>query len=242
MPAGLPYPAIWSARCPTLLNFIGVIQEMTMTDKLVEAMVHMREQEALNLAEKMLNDGVHPLEVLEQCREAVEAVGKQFEMGKYFLPELVMAGEMLKKISSMTEPFLKSETGKKTARLGSVVLGSVKGDIHDIGKDIVKFLLDVNGFDVHDLGVDVPAERFVDAIREVKPEVVGMSALLTTAFESMRTTVAAIKDAGLRDEVKIMIGGGTVTEEVKNFSGADAYGEDAVAAVKLAKGWVSAKS
>ena len=213
-----------------------------MTDKLVEAMVHMREQEALNLAEKMLNDGVHPLEVLEQCREAVEAVGKQFEIGKYFLPELVMAGEMLKKISSLTEPFLKNETGKKTARLGSVVLGSVKGDIHDIGKDIVKFLLDVNGFDVHDLGVDVPPERFVDAIRKVKPEVVGMSALLTTAFESMRTTVAAIKDAGLRGEVKIMVGGGTVTEEVKNFSGADAYGEDAVAAVKLAKGWVAAES
>ena len=213
-----------------------------MTDKLVEAMVHMKEQEALDHAEKMLNDGVHPLEILEKCREAVEEVGKQFELGKYFLPELVMAGEMLKKISSMTEPFLKNETGEKTARLGTVVLGSVKGDIHDIGKDIVKFLLDVNGFEVHDLGVDVPPERFVDAIREVRPEVVGMSALLTTAFESMKTTVAAVKDAGLRDNVKIMIGGGTVSEEVKDFSGADAYGEDAVAAVRLAKSWVNAKS
>lgn len=212
-----------------------------MTDKLVEAMVHMKEQEALTLAEKMLNDGIHPLEVLAQCREAVEEVGKQFELGKYFLPELVMAGEMLKKISSMTEPFLKDETGDKTARLGKVVLGSVKGDIHDIGKDIVKFLLDVNGFEVHDLGVDVLPERFVNAIKEVRPEVVGMSALLTTAFESMKTTVAAIKDAGLRDDVKIMIGGGTVTEDVKKFSGADAYGEDAVAAVKLAKEWVTAK-
>jgi len=210
-----------------------------MSDKLVDAMVHMREQEALSLAEKMLNDGVHPLKVLEQCREAVEKVGKQFELGKYFLPELVMAGEMLKKISSMTEPFLKHDAEDKTARIGKVVLGSVKGDIHDIGKDIVKFLLDVNGFEVHDLGVDVSPERFVEAIKEVQPEVVGMSALLTTVFESFKNTVAAIINAGLRDDVKIMIGGGTVTDEVRQYSGADAYGKDAVAAVNLSKKWVA---
>ena len=212
-----------------------------MSDNLVDAMVHMREQEALALAQKMLNDGVHPLKVLEQCREAVEKVGKQFELGKYFLPELVMAGEMLKKISSMTEPYLKHDAEDRTARLGKVVLGSVKGDIHDIGKDMVKFLLDVNGFEVHDLGVDVPPDRFVEAIKAVQPEVVGMSALLTTVFESMKNTVTAIKDAGLRDEVKIMIGGGTVTEEVRAYSGADAYGKDAVVAVNLAKKWVTAK-
>ena len=212
-----------------------------MSEKLVDAMVRMREPEALSLAAKMLNDGVHPLKVLEQCREAVEKVGKQFELGKYFLPELVMAGEMLKKISAMTEPFLKHEAEDKTARLGKVVLGSVKGDIHDIGKDIVKFLLDVNGFEVHDLGVDVPPERFLEAIKEVQPEVVGMSALLTTVFEAIKNTVAAIKDAGLRNDVKIMIGGGTVSEEVRAYSGADAYGKDAVAAVNLAKEWVAAK-
>jgi len=212
-----------------------------MSDNLVDAMVHMREQEALALAQKMLNDGVHPFRVLEQCREAVEMVGKQFELGKYFLPELVMAGEMLKKISSMTEPYLKHDSEDSTARLGKVVLGSVKGDIHDIGKDMVKFLLDVNGFEVHDLGVDVPPDRFVEAIKEVQPRVVGMSALLTTVFESIKNTVAAIKEAGLRDEVKIMIGGGTVTEEVRVYSGADAYGKDAVVAVNLAKEWVAAK-
>ena len=210
-----------------------------MSDKLVDAMVGMREKEALSLAENMLNDGVHPLQVLEQCREAVEEVGKQFEIGKYFLPELIMVGEMLKKISSMAEPFLKQEAGDQRTSLGKVILGSVKGDIHDIGKDIVKFLLDVNGFEVHDLGVDVHPEKFVEAIKEVKPEVVGMSALLTTAFEAMKNTVASIKDAGLRDEVKIMIGGGTVSEEVREYSGADAYGEDAVAAVNLSKKWVA---
>jgi 5-methyltetrahydrofolate--homocysteine methyltransferase len=210
-----------------------------MSDKLVDAIAGMRETEAFGLAEKMLRDGVHPLQVLEQCRKAVEKVGKRFEIGQYFLPELIMAGEMLKKISSMAEPFLKAAAGDQSASLAKVVLGSVKGDIHDIGKDIVKFLLDVNGFEVHDLGVDVPPERFVEAIKEVRPEIVGMSALLTTAFEAMKNTVAAIQEAGLRDEVKIMIGGGTVSEEVREYSGADAYGEDAVAAVKLTKRWVA---
>jgi len=210
-----------------------------MSDKLVDAMVHMREQEALSLAEKMLNDGVNPLKVLEQCREAVEKVGKQFELGKYFLPELVMAGEMLKKISKMTEPFVKQDAGQNTERIGKVVIGSVKGDIHDIGKDIVIFMMDVNGFEVQDLGVDVPPEEFVDAIRQTQPQIVGMSALLTTVFESFKNTVQAIKDAGLRDDVKIMIGGGTVTDDVRKYSGADAYGKDAVAAVNLSKKWVA---
>ena len=205
---------------------------------LVDAMANMREQDALNLAEKMLNEGEAPLKILELCREAVEFVGKQFELGKYFLPELILAGEMLKKISKMAEPFLKQDTGKKTERIGKVIIGSVKGDIHDIGKDIVVFLLDVNGFEVHDLGVDVPPLEFVAAIRQVQPQVVGMSALLATVFESFKNTVEAIEVAGLRDQVGIMIGGGTVTDEVREYSGADAYGKDAVAAVNLAKKWV----
>jgi len=212
-----------------------------MSNELVDAMANMREQEALTLAEKMLYDGEDPLRVLELCREAIEIVGKQFELGKYFLPELVLAGEMLKKISKMAEPFLEQDSEVRTERLGKVVIGTVEGDIHNIGKDIVTFLLDVNGFEVHDLGVDVPAQRFVEAIKEVQPEVVGMSALLTLAFESLKSTVEAIKEAGLRDHVKIMIGGGAVDEEVREYSGADAYGEDAMAAVNLSKEWTGAK-
>ena len=207
-------------------------------NELVDAMAKMKEHEAFDLAEKMLNAGENPLKVLSLCREAVAMVGKQFELGQYFLPELVLAGEMLKKISKMAEPFLKQEGAEKTEQIGKVVMGSVKGDIHDIGKDIVIFLLDVNGFEVQDLGVDVPPEVFVAAIREAKPQVVGMSALLTTVFESFKDTVAAIEEAGLRDAVKIMIGGGTVTDEVREYSGADAYGKDAVEAVKLSKKWV----
>jgi len=212
-----------------------------MSTGLVDAMAKMREHEALDLAEKMLNDGEDPMKVLDLCREAVEIVGKQFEEGKYFLPELVLAGEMLKKISKMAEPFMKQEVEKRTKRLGRVLIGTVQGDIHDIGKDIVTFLLDVNGFEVHDLGVDVPPQRFVEAIKDVQPEVVGMSALLTLAFESLKSTVDAIREAGLRDQVKIMIGGGAVDDEVREYSGADAYGEDAMAAVNLSKNWTRAK-
>ena len=149
-----------------------------------------------------------------------------------------MAGEMLKKISTIAKPYIKQESDEKEAAIGKVVIGSVKGDIHDIGKDIVVFLLDINGFEVLDLGVDVPAEKFVEAINEVQPEVVGMSALLTTAFESMKNTVEVIKEAGLRDQVKIMIGGGAVDEKVSVYAGADAYGPDAVSAVSLSKGWI----
>jgi len=209
-----------------------------MSNDLVDAMIHMREAEAMELAQKMLDAGEDPLKVLERCREALEIVGKQFEAGKYFLPELILSGEMLKKISKLARPFIQKESDKKDQAKGKVVIGSVKGDIHDIGKDIVVFLLDINGFEVHDLGVDVPAEKFVDAISQIQPAVVGMSALLTTALEAMKNTVDVIKNAGLRDQVKIMVGGGAVDEKVRKYADADAYGPDAVAAVNLSKQWV----
>jgi 5-methyltetrahydrofolate--homocysteine methyltransferase len=117
------------------------------------------------------------------------------------------------------------------------VLGTVAGDIHDLGKDVVGFMLDISNFEVHDLGVDVPAEKFVQAIQEVNPEVVGLSGFLTLAFDQMRVTIEAIKEAGLRDSVKIMIGGAIMDDSAAQYIGADAYGPDATAAVKLAKSW-----
>ncbi|MEM2546994.1 MAG: cobalamin-dependent protein, partial [Candidatus Bathyarchaeia archaeon] len=121
-----------------------------------------------------------------------------------------------------------------------VVIGSVAGDIHDIGKNIVVFMLEANGFEVYDLGVDVPPEKFVEKIKETGATIVGLSGFLTLAFDSMKQTVEAIKKAGLRDKVKIMIGGGQITEEIRQYTGADAYGRDAMAAVALAKKWVGA--
>ena len=210
-----------------------------MSQKLIDALTGMKEQDALSLARELLDGGEDPLKVLGLCREAVETVGRRFEEGKYFLPELILAGEMLSQISKMARPFLKNEL--EVERSGKVIIGTVDGDIHDIGKDIVVFLLDVNGFEVHDLGVDVPPKKFVEAIREVQPDVVGMSALLTLAFESLKNTVEAIKGAGLRDRVKIMIGGGGVDDGVREYAGADAYGPDAMAAVTLSKEWTGRK-
>jgi methanogenic corrinoid protein MtbC1 len=169
----------------------------------------------------------------------MEGVGKRFEKGEYFLPHLMMAGEMLKQISEMVKPLIKEE--KVAAAKGKVLMGTVKGDIHDIGKNIVTFLLEVNGLEVKDIGIDQPPERFVEEIRDFQPTVVGMSGLLTLAFDSMKETIHAIEKAGLRNKVRIMIGGGQCSEQVKVYAGADAFGPDAIAGVRLAKQWIEGK-
>ena len=166
----------------------------------------------------------------------MEIVGKCFESGEYFLPQLIMAGEILKQISGLVKPHIKGETHSKN--LGRVLMGTVQGDIHNIGKDIVSFMLEVNGFEVKDIGIDVAPEKFVEDIKDFRPQVVGLSGLLTLAFDSMRNTVQAITEAGLREQVKIMIGGGQTSEKIREYSGADGYGEDALIAVRLAKEWV----
>jgi methanogenic corrinoid protein MtbC1 len=210
-----------------------------MSKKLVDAIADMKEQEALKLAKEMVEGGSDPTAILDAGREAMGIVGQRYEEGTYFLPELILAGVMLGQIAEMVKP--KLAKGPEVKRHGKVVIGTVKGDIHDIGKDIVVFMLDVNGFEVLDLGIDVPPEKFVDAIKDFQPQVVGLSGFLTLAFESMKDTVEALKKAGLRDKVKIMIGGGQISDEIKKYTGADAYGKDAMAGVSLAKGWVGAK-
>jgi methanogenic corrinoid protein MtbC1 len=207
-----------------------------MSNKLVSAIADMREEEALKLVRKMVADGSPPTEILDAAREAMGIIGERYEKGTYFLPELIMAGEMLTQITEILKPELAKMPEIK--RHGKVLIGTVKGDIHDIGKDIVTFMLDVNGFDVRDLGVDVAPQKFVEAIRDFHPSVIGLSGFLTLAFDAMKETVDAIQAAGLRDGVKIMIGGGQITEQIKEYAGADAYGRDAMAGVSLAKKWV----
>jgi 5-methyltetrahydrofolate--homocysteine methyltransferase len=211
-----------------------------MTASLIQALVDMQEEDALRAARTLLEGGTAPLEILAACSAAMETVGKRFETGEYFLPNLIMAGEMMKQISGMLKPLLKH--GPADPGRGRVLIGTVKGDIHDIGKNIVAFLLEANGFDVRDIGVDQSPQSFVEAIGEFRPAVVGMSGLLTVAFESMKKTVEAIEAAGLRQQVRIMIGGAQVSEQVRGFTGADAYGPDAVAGLKLAKNWIGEKS
>jgi methanogenic corrinoid protein MtbC1 len=210
-----------------------------MSKKLINAIADMKEEEALKLVREMVEGGSDPVEILEAARKAMDIVGQRYEKGTYFLPELMLAGEMLTQITDIVKPELAKMPEVK--RLGKVVIGTVDGDIHDIGKNIVSFMLDVNGFDVLDLGVNVPAQKFVEAIGDFEPQVVGLSGFLTLAFDAMKGTVAAIESAGLRDGVKIMIGGGQVNDKIQEYTGADAYGKDAMAGVSLAKKWVGAK-
>ena len=206
-----------------------------MSEDLISALADLQEEEALRITTKRLDAGDDPLKLLEDSRNAMEIVGKRFADGEYFIPELVYSGEILKEISEMVKPKLTQTAELK--RLGKIVFGTVAGDIHDIGKNIVTFMLDVSGFEVYDLGIDVPVQKFVEKIEETKAEIVGLSGFLTLAFDSMKQTVEAIKAAGLRDRVKIMIGGGQIDEQIKKYTGADACGTDAMAAVSLAKEW-----
>lgn len=210
-----------------------------MTETLIGALVEMQESEALEEAKRMLKQGIAPMKILEGCSRAMEIVGKRFEKGEYFLPHLMMAGEMLKQISDMIKPLIQEEKTRTTK--GRVMIGTVKGDIHDIGKNIVRFLLEANGFEVRDIGIDQTPESFVRAIREFEPQVVGMSGLLTLAFDSMKETVQAIQASGLREKVRIMIGGGQVTENVKDYTGADGFGADALTGVRLAEEWIGGR-
>jgi methanogenic corrinoid protein MtbC1 len=207
--------------------------------QLVEWLADMKEDEAFALAKRMLlEEGANPMRVLELCRSAMDIVGKRFEKGEYFLPELVLAGEMLENIGAIAKPLIKQGPGGEPKKLAKVLIGTVHGDLHDIGKNIVTFMLDINGFEVKDIGVDVPVKTFLDAINDYGPDVVGLSGFLTLAFDSMKETIEAIQGAGLRERIKIMIGGGQVDEAVCNYTGADAYGTNAVDAVTLCKGWM----
>ena len=206
--------------------------------QLVEWLADMNEDDAVALANKMLlEEGKNPMRVLELCRTAMDIVGKRFEDGDYFLPELVLAGEMLENIGAVAKPLIKTGEGGEQKKLGKVLIGTVHGDLHDIGKNIVSFMLDINGFEVKDVGIDVSSRSFIEAINEFQPDVVGLSGFLTLAFDSMKETIEAFEGAGMRDQFKVMIGGGQIDETVRAYTGADAFGVNAVEAVNLCKQW-----
>lgn len=210
-----------------------------MHEKLIDAITNIQESEALMFVDDLLHSGADPMSIMDSCSQAMDNVGKKFEDGDYFLPELMMAGEILKQVAEIVKPKIQSSELKQ--KKGKVLMGTVSGDIHDIGKDIVSFLLEVNGYEVKDIGVDVPPDQFVKSIHEFQPSVVGLSGLLTVAYESMKETVHLIEQEGLRDKVKIMIGGGQMSDNICSYAGADAYGKDAVAGVNLVKKWLEGK-
>ncbi|MGB9904591.1 MAG: cobalamin B12-binding domain-containing protein [Desulfotomaculales bacterium] len=201
-----------------------------LTDKLANAIAQLEEGQVLGLVKERLEAGTPPLQIVGSLQEGMTEVGLRFESGEYFLSELIMSGEIMKKAMALLEPHLAGTTQEYR---GNVVIGTVKGDIHDLGKNIVVMLLKGTGYNVIDLGVDVHPDRFVEAIREYNAPLVGMSVLLTACQEAMKTTIEKIRAAGLK--VTVLIGGNYVDETVKEYVGADYFGTTASDAVKVAE-------
>jgi 5-methyltetrahydrofolate--homocysteine methyltransferase len=205
------------------------------SEKIAALIAEVEEDKTLEEVRKALDEGTDPLSLVGALRDGMSVVGDRYEAREYFLPDLILSAEIFKEAIALIEPRLQ---GDNIATKGTVVIGTVQGDIHDIGKNIVATMLKCNGYDVHDLGVDVPPQAFVEKAKETGSGLVAMSGLLTLAFDAMKDTVDALAEAGLRDKLKIIIGGGPVNEKVLEYSGADAYGKDPSEAVKLANQYV----
>jgi corrinoid protein of di/trimethylamine methyltransferase len=214
------------------------LTERDVERELFESFVELNEEEVLECCREALEKGIDAERILNILTRALEEIGRKYEKGEYFLAELIASGEIMKKATEILKPSLvKEASSMKKVR---IVIGTVEGDIHDIGKNLVITIVSSLGIDVIDLGVDVPAEKFVEAVNKFKPKIVGMSALLTTTMHHMKNVIEALKKAGLRDRVKIIIGGRPVTGEFVKEIGADAYGEDAFVARRIISEWITA--
>jgi len=208
---------------------------MNLIEKLKEAVIAGDRDEAIKISREIVDKGLDPLEALERGLVAgVLEVGEKWVREEVFLADLVMSAEAMKAASEILKPEI-IRRGSAVKKLGRVIIGTVAGDIHDIGKNIVATMLEASGFEVIDLGVDVSTETFIEKVRELKPDVLGLSALLTTTMLEQKNVIEALKREGLRDKVKVIIGGAPVTEEWAKSIGADGYAEDAIRAVRLVK-------
>jgi len=205
--------------------------------KLTNLIADLREKETVELVEKMLEAGVDPSRILNEGRKALDIVGERFEKKTYFIPDLIFSGELMARVAEVVKPKLQS-AGTEQKSTGKFLIGTVAGDIHDIGKDIVAFLMEMNGFEIKDLGVDVPISTFVSAVEEFEPDIIGISGLLTSVFDDMKDTIAAIDEAGLREGRKIIIGGGQLDENVRDYTKADGFTTDAGIGVQQCLTWM----
>jgi 5-methyltetrahydrofolate--homocysteine methyltransferase len=206
--------------------------------ELKEALISLDKDSVLKAVQEGLSGGVDPLELVDQARDGLELVGKKFEQGEYFLMELMRAAQIFMAASEILNPVIQEKYGGVSSK-GVVLLGTVAGDIHDLGKNIVKILLECQGVDVVDLGVDVPVENFVEKTKEISPDVVGMSALLTASIPQMKATVLAIEAAGLREKLKLIVGGGIVGEVDLSEVNADHATTDANEGVSVILDWIN---
>ncbi|MEE9517242.1 MAG: cobalamin-dependent protein [Candidatus Adiutricales bacterium] len=196
-----------------------------MAENLAQALVDFKEDIVLSEVGRRLDEGENPILIIRDLQEGMRMIGDRFNTGEFFLSELLMSADVFTKSMAVLEPKLE---GQSMETIGKMVIGTPKGDLHDIGKNIFITVAKAAGFEIHDLGVDVPPAQFVEAVENVKPQVLGFSALITPAFEAMKETVGLLVEKGLREDLKIIAGGGVVTESVMNYIGADYYTSDAM--------------
>ncbi|NLP36338.1 MAG: cobalamin-binding protein [Firmicutes bacterium] len=202
--------------------------------ELAAALRDLNEDRVNELVDAKLAEGVSPIDIIKECHEGIIAVGELFAEGKYYLTELMFSGEIMQGVMAKLEPLIASKSSEDKI-IGSVVIGTVSGDIHDIGKNIVVNLLRSNGFKVIDLGVDVPAKDFVEMVKTSGTKVLGLSALLNSTYPEIKNVIDALKEAGIRDQVKVIIGGTIMSEEIREYTGADAFATDAVTGIKYCR-------
>ncbi len=208
-----------------------------MEEQLREAFLGMKRQEAIDIVKEKLGYGADPFAIMKECQGAMEEIGKRFETGEFFLSELIYSAEVFKAVSAILEPGLTLKREVEDSK-GLVVFGTPKGDVHDLGKNIVVTMMRAHGFTVHDLGVDVPPERFVEELQKTEAPILALSALLTTAFAPIGETISILKEKGLRKNTFVIIGGGVTTEFARKELGADAQTMDPTEAIRLCKGYV----
>lgn len=207
---------------------------MNILDEMSQTVIDGNREKAVQMANKAIESGIDPLEAMDAYMKGISFVGKKFASGEYFLPELIISGEAMKKAVDVLDAELKNR-GSTREKSGKVVMGTVEGDLHDIGKTIVSSLLGANGFEVFDLGTDVKVDEFVSKVKEEEANIVGLSALLATTLPNQARVIESLKEAGLRDHVAVMIGGAPASQSWSDEIGADGYGKNAIEATSLAK-------
>ncbi|MCP4665259.1 MAG: hypothetical protein GY849_02745 [Deltaproteobacteria bacterium] len=206
-----------------------------MEKSLAEALAAFERDVVLDQVKDRLEGGDDPIRILQELQEGMKTVGDRFSSGDYFLSELMMSADLFTQAMRLIEPKLE---GLSQDTIGKIVVGTPKGDIHDLGKNIFVTVAKGAGFEVHDLGVDVPVPRFLEAVEEVHPDILGFSALITTAFGPMKEVVDSLKEKELRDKIRVIVGGGVTTKKVMEYVDADAQTIDAVEGIEICKGFV----
>ena len=212
------------------------LEQKDILEKFKNAIVDLDLEKALDSTKEALNNGVTPYEIMDAMRSASNLVGQKFESCEYFISELIIAGTIMKSASDLLKPHI---SGDKTRYRGKVIIGSAPGDMHDIGKNLVVVSLMGAGFEVVDLGIDVPADKFVQAVKDETPNIMGISALTSTTMMRIGEVIEALKSSSIRDKIKVILGGAPLTDEFAKQVGADACAKDVINGIKICEGWIS---